>query len=54
MIYNDIFSANNRLPNTVCRQQAKKVDIGTLLFNHLNPGFAAMMSIMREINKLTH
>lgn len=54
MIYNDIFSANNRLPNTICRKQAEKVDIRTLLFNHLNPGVAAMMMIMKEMNKLTN
>jgi len=52
MIYNDIFSANNRLPNTICRQQANKVDIGTLLFNYLNPGAAFLMKIIRDANKL--
>jgi hypothetical protein len=55
MIYNNIFSANNRLPNTICRQQAKQVDIATLIFNHENPMFAFVTQgiklIQRDLNK---
>lgn len=50
MIYNNIFSSNNRLPNTICRQQAKNITIGTLLFNYANPGFAFMMQLAKEFN----
>lgn len=54
MITNDIFSANNRLPGTICRQKAANVTVGTLLFNFYNPGFMAAAAIMRAINKLTN
>lgn len=53
MIYNELFSASHRRPGSKWREQAKRVTIGDLLFNHYNPGFAAMAMIMREINKLT-
>lgn len=51
MIYNNIFSANNRLPNTICRQQAQQLTIATLMFNYLNPGFTFLMKTLKKLNK---
>lgn len=53
MIYNELFSATERLKNPKLMNQAKEVTVGDLLFNHLNPSFAFMMMVMRDINKLT-
>ena len=53
MIYNELFSATARLKDKKLMDQAKQVTVGDLLFNHLNPGFAFMMMVMRDINKLT-
>jgi len=50
MIYDYLFSADDRQPGSKAWQEADKVDVGTLLFNHENPGFAFMLKAMRLVN----